>query len=338
MGGRRLTEMVVHSSRAGRWAWLIAVLVSLAACGGDGAASPQVTLAPLIPAPATASATTSTLAATTSTSTTSTTTTTVASSTTTTAISTATTPVATLDPAQPPHIDAAAYAVYDVGSQRWLAELDADTPRPVGSLMKLLTAFVVMQAGDPAHVATVPAMHLEPAESAIGLYEGQRLQRDVLLRAELIVSANDAARTLALDVGGTEEGFVAMMNQAAQALGMVDTVAVNSVGLDAEGAHSSPRDMVVIATILMDDPTFRATVARTDARMNGQHFNATNKLLTSYQGATGVKTGHTTDAGYCLVGSATRGDRSVIVAVLGAPSDTARIGGASALLDWAFDH
>ena len=80
--------------------------------------------------------------------------------------------------------------------------------------------------------------------------QGQRLSREVLLRAELIVSANDASRTLALDVGGTEEGFVAMMNQAAQALGMVNTVAVNSVGLDAEGAHSPPRDMVVIA----DDP------------------------------------------------------------------------------------
>ena len=204
--------------------------------------------------------------------------------------------------------------------------------------MKLLTAYVVMQAGDPTHVATVPAMQLDPAESAIGLYEGQRLQRDVLLRAELIVSANDAARTLALDVGGSEEGFVAMMNQAAQVLGMVNTVAVNSVGLDGEGAHSTPRDMVAIATILMQDQTFRTTVARTDARMNGQRFDATKMLLTSYDGATGVKTGHTTDAGYCLVGSATRGDRNVIVAILGAPSDTARINDATALLDWAFDR
>jgi D-alanyl-D-alanine carboxypeptidase len=244
--------------------------------------------------------------------------------------------VETVDPTQPPQIDATAYVVYDVGSQQWLAEQDADTARPVGSLMKLLTAYVVMQAGDPAHVATVPPMQLDPEESVIGLYEGQRLPRDVLLRAELIVSANDAARTLALDVGGSEDGFVAMMNGAAQALGMGQTVAVNSVGLDAEGAHSSARDMVGIATVLMQDPTFRATVARTDARMNGQKFQATNKLLTSYDGATGVKTGHTTDAGYCLVGSATRGDRTVIVGVLGAPSDTARIDGASALLDWAF--
>jgi D-alanyl-D-alanine carboxypeptidase (penicillin-binding protein 5/6) len=324
-----------HALRARRRAWIVAAVLALASCGGGDAPSSQATLAPLINAAAPTVASTSTLVVTTST--TSTTTTTIAPRPTTT-VSTSSTPVATVDPAQPPQIDAAAYVVYDVGSQQWLAEQEADTPRPVGSLMKLLTAFVVMQAGDPTHVATVPAMHLDPAESAIGLYEGQRLSREVLLRAELIVSANDASRTLALDVGGTEEGFVAMMNQAAQALGMVNTVAVNSVGLDAEGAHSTPRDMVVIATILMQDPTFRATVARTDARMNGQHFNATNKLLTSYEGATGVKTGHTTDAGYCLVGSATRGDRSVIVAVLGAPSDNARIDGATALLDWAFEH
>ena len=333
VGGRRLTDMGLRPPARTR-VLAVAVLVLLAACNGEGAASPQHTLALPVPPPSTAVATTSTLPTTTSTSTTSTTT--IAPLPATTSVSTATTPVSAADSTQPPHIDAAAFAIYDVGSQRWLAELAADTPRPVGSLMKLLTAYVVMQAGDPTHVARVPAMHLDPAESAIGLYEGQRVQRDVLLRAELIVSANDAARTLAVDVGGTEEGFVAMMNHAAQALGMVNTAAVNSVGLDAVGAHSSARDMVAIATVLMQDPTFRATVARTDARMNGHHFVATNKLLTSYEGATGVKTGHTTEAGYCLVGSATRGDRTVIVALLGAPSDTARIDGASALLDWAF--
>ena len=299
----------------------------LAACGNDAPTAERGSLPPLISVPASI--------VTTSTSTASTTTSTSLPPATT-AVATTVAPVTTSDPNQPPVINAAAYAVYDVGSQQWLAASDADTPRPVGSLMKLLTAYVVMQAGDPKHVATVPAMQLDPAESVIGLYEGQRLPRDVLLRAELIVSANDAARTLALDVGGSEEGFVAMMNAAAQALGMAQTVAINSVGLDAEGAHSSPRDMVTIASILMQDSTFRATVARTDAEMNGHHFNATNKLLTTYEGATGIKTGHTTEAGYCLVGSATRGDRNIIVAVLGAPSDAARFAGTSALLDWAF--
>lgn len=307
-------------------------LLLLAACGGGGQTT-VLTLPPLAVPPTIGS----TVAATT------TPTTTVTLPATTTAPPTipATVPSAVdtaIDPAKPPAIDAAAYVVYDVGSQQWLAEEDADGARPVGSLMKLLTAYVVMQTGDLTHIATVPPMQLDPAESAIGLYEGQQLPRDVLLRAELIVSANDAAHTLAVDVGGSEDAFVAMMNEAAQSLGMTHTVAVNSVGLDAEGAHSSARDMVTIANILMRDATFRATVARTDARMNGHRFNATNKLLTSYEGATGVKTGHTTAAGYCLVASATRDGRDVMVAVLGAPTDKARIDGASTLLDWAFTH
>ena len=226
--------------------------------------------------------------------------------------------------------------VYDVGSQQWLAEHEADTPRAVGSVMKLLTAYVVIQAGDPTHVATVPALQLDKSESSIGLYEGEKLKRDLLMRAMLIVSANDAARTLAVDVGGTEDAFVTRMNTAAQALGMVNTVAANPVGLDAAGEHSSARDMVTLANILMGDPTFRATVARKDARLHGLVFPSTNDLLSTYAGATGVKTGHTTDAGYCVVGSATRDGRSVIVAVLGAPSDKARLTGATALLDWAF--
>ena len=314
-----------------RRACAAAALVLLAACGSDAGSAATETLTPLVlpaapPSSAAVATTTTTIALPPPT-------TTVAA---TTAVATSPATNATADSTQPPQIDAAAYVVYDVGSQQWLADLNADAARPVGSLMKLLTAYVVMQAGDPTHVATVPAMQLDPAESVIGLYEGQRLQRDVLLRAELIVSANDAARTLALDVGGDEDAFVALMNEAAQSVGMNQTVAINSVGLDAERAHSSARDMVTLATILMQDPTFRTTVARTDAQMNGHHFNATNKLLTSYDGATGVKTGHTSDAGYCLVGSATRGDRSVIVAVLGAPTDNARIDGASALLDWAF--
>jgi D-alanyl-D-alanine carboxypeptidase (penicillin-binding protein 5/6) len=86
----------------------------------------------------------------------------------------------------------------------------------------------------------------------------------------------------------------------------------------------------------LQDPTFRETVARTDAKLHDQVFPATNGLLTTYPGAIGVKTGHTTDAGWCLLGAATRDGRTVIVTVLGASSDAARVQSASSLLDWAF--
>jgi D-alanyl-D-alanine carboxypeptidase (penicillin-binding protein 5/6) len=226
--------------------------------------------------------------------------------------------------------------VYDMTADRWLAGNEADTPRSVGSLMKLLTAHVVMQAGDPTHVVTVPALGLDPMESMIGLYQGEQLPRDLLLRAMMIVSANDAAKALAIDLAGSEEAFAVQMNAAAAALGLTGTAAANARGLDAEGAHSTATDMTRLAALLLQDETFRTTVARTDARLHDQVFPATNDLLTTYPGAIGVKTGRTTDAGWCVVGAAARDGRTIVVTVLGSSSDAGRVQAASALLDWAF--
>jgi D-alanyl-D-alanine carboxypeptidase (penicillin-binding protein 5/6) len=238
-----------------------------------------------------------------------------------------------------PTVDAAAYAVLDVASGEFLVEHAADTPRAVASVTKLLTAYVVMQAGDPSRVVTVPQMQIEPGESVIGLQTGEQLPRDVLLRAMLIVSANDAARALAVDVAGSESAFVDLMNAAAAELGLTGTRAVNPVGLDADGAHSTARDVARLAALLLRDATFRETVARTDARLHGTVHPATNDdFLLGYEGATGVKTGTTTRAGACLVASATRDGRTLIAVVLGAPSTAARTASAIALLDWAFDR
>ncbi len=244
--------------------------------------------------------------------------------------------VATAPPVGLPAVAATAFAVYDATADTWLAESQADAPLPIGSVMKLLTSYVVLQSGDLAKVVTVPELRVDISESAIGLYKGEQLPRDVLLRAMLIVSANDAARALAIDVGGSLEGFVQQMNAAASSLGLSSTVAANPIGLDAAGAHSSARDMIRLAALLMQDQTFRAAVAKQSANLHGQTFTATNRLLTAYEGADGVKTGHTTDAGYCLIGSATRDGRTVMVAVFGAPTDDERLAAATGLLDWAF--
>jgi serine-type D-Ala-D-Ala carboxypeptidase (penicillin-binding protein 5/6) len=237
-----------------------------------------------------------------------------------------------------PAVDAAAYVVFDASSGRQLAASNAEEPRAVGSMQKMLTAHVVMQEGDPEHVVTVPEMQVDPKESQIGLYAGEQLSRAVLLRAMMIVSANDAARALAVDVAGSTEAFVEQMNAAAAALGMTDTAVMNPVGLDADGQHSTANDMLLLARTLMADPTFRETAARTTASLHGMTFNSPNDLLTSYPGADGIKTGHTTDAGYCLAASATRGGRQVFVVVLGSPTKQARLAAASDLLDWAFSQ
>ena len=244
---------------------------------------------------------------------------------------------APVDPSALPEVDAAAYAVFDVPSGRWLAEANADAQRSVASLMKLLTAGVVLQAGEPERIVTVPAMQFDPEESIVGLYEGERIRRDVLFRAMMIASANDAARALASDIGGGDESvFVEQMNAAAADLGLAGTHAVNPTGLDAPGAVSTARDMVTLTAELMNDQTFRAAVAQMTAELHGQTFPNTNQLLSTYPGAIGAKTGSTTEAGSCVIAVAERDGRTVIVAVLGASTNQARFDSATKLLDWAF--
>lgn len=237
-----------------------------------------------------------------------------------------------------PAVDAAAFAVYDPQTGEFLAAQGLHERRPVGSLMKLLTAEVVMRAGLPDRMVVVPKLEIGSDESAIGLRRGEAQRRDVLLRAMLIVSANDAAQALAIDVAGSTTEFVARMNEAAERLGLQDTRAANPTGLDAPGQHSSAHDVVLLGEHLMRDPDFRATVARRDARLHDETFAATNDLLGRYEGADGIKTGHTSEAGYCLLASATRDGRRMVAVVLGAPTEAARDASAAALLDWGFSR
>ena len=236
-----------------------------------------------------------------------------------------------------PVVEAAAYAVYDMRSGQFLASSQADTPLPVASLIKLLAAQTAYAAGQPTKVVVAPpGLIIDPEESRIGINEGQELQRDLLIRAMLIVSANDAARMLALDIAGGEAQFAEQMNQMAGALGLANTRAANVTGLDADGQFSTASDMTRLAALLMTNASFQLTVRRTDAVLNEISYPATNDLLTLYPGADGIKTGRTTAAGWCIVASATRNNRRIIATVLGAPTEDARNAAATALLDWGF--
>jgi D-alanyl-D-alanine carboxypeptidase (penicillin-binding protein 5/6) len=253
------------------------------------------------------------------------------------------TPAPTPPPAPPttvvPTPDAKAWAVLDMRSGQFLGGAEQDTPLAVGSLMKLLTAQAAYAAGDPVKVAIAPAgLIVDPEESRIGIAEGQELSRDLLVRAMLIVSANDAARMLALDVAGGEAQFADLMNQQAAGLGLTNTHAVNVTGLDQDGEYSSAADLSRLGAVLMGNQTFQLTVKRTSASLNGKTVPSTNDLLEKYPGADGIKTGHTTNAAWCITASALRDGRRIIVTVLGAPTEEARDAGATALLDWAFQQ
>ena len=235
-----------------------------------------------------------------------------------------------------PTVAASAYLVLDAETGQALAAVDADEHRPVGSLVKLMTAHLVLEAGAPDDPVTVPALDVGGDESQIGLVPGEVQRRDTLVAATLVASANDAARALAVDVGGDEAAFVEMMNAEAEDLGLDDTHYTDPAGIEDEGQWSTAHDVAVLADRLMDDAGFRALVDDPSVTVDGLAHPATNDLLGSYSGADGVKTGHTGGAGWCIAASATRDGRRVIVVVLGAPTEEARDASATTLLDWAF--
>jgi D-alanyl-D-alanine carboxypeptidase (penicillin-binding protein 5/6) len=236
-----------------------------------------------------------------------------------------------------PTVDARAYAIYDEDAGRQLASSNADDRLPVGSLMKLLNAYVAYRAGEPEKAVVAPDDLVDAAdESVIDIHAGQAITRGVLIRAMLKVSANDAARLLALDVAGSEERYAGMMNDAAADLALDDTHAANATGLDADGQFSSANDLITLGTHLLRDATFRQTVSEPTANLNGQTFANTNHLLGAYAGADGIKTGHTSDAGWCILASATREGRRIVVVVLGAATEEDRDDAARTLLDWGF--
>src|SRR5262245_10344164 len=235
-----------------------------------------------------------------------------------------------------PPIAAAAYVVIDGDTGDALASLNADQPRPVASLTKLMTARVVLDAGDLDDTATVPRLQIADDESQAGLEPGDHVSRAELLQAMLVASAGDAARTLAVDVAGNERRFVEMMNAEAAAAGLDATRYTNPDGLDDPAQRSSANDVARLAIDLMRDPAFRRIVASESVRIDGSELPATNDLLGVYAGADGVKTGYTDEAGWCIAASATRDGRRIVAVVLGAPTEQARDAAAGALLDYGF--
>ncbi len=229
-------------------------------------------------------------------------------------------------------IQSSAFLISD-GRGRTLARLNADRPRVVGSITKLMTAHLVLRAGGLDETVTVPNLRLQPDESRAGLVPGERLDRRALLRLLLVPSANDAAETLASTSAVGRSGFVRAMNRAARRLGLEDTHYVNPSGMPAPGQRSSARDSVRLARMLADDPRVRriARMRAVRAPGGGGRLAATNTLLGRVPGVDGLKTGHVADRWSMVATSTGRGGR-IFTAVLGAPTEAARDRDAHCLL------
>jgi serine-type D-Ala-D-Ala carboxypeptidase (penicillin-binding protein 5/6) len=209
-----------------------------------------------------------------------------------------------------------------------VCERNADQERPVGSTMKLMTALLTLERADLDERFRAPGYRGSPAESLIYLQAGDRLTVRDLLRGLLLQSGNDAAMTLATGVAGSEQAFVRMMNRRAAELKLDHTHYENPIGLDAPGAHSTARDLAMLALFLRTKPFFRRTVKQPGVTLvtGGvtRTFPNRNTLIPTVPWVNGVKTGHTSGAGDVLVGSGRQNGIQVISAVLGEPGKTAR--------------
>jgi D-alanyl-D-alanine carboxypeptidase (penicillin-binding protein 5/6) len=226
----------------------------------------------------------------------------------------------------PPVLQAKAAILVERDVGVMLFAKNADRQLPIASTTKLMTAYVALKRAPLDRILTVRHYTPAPGETVAGLAPGERLSVATLLTAMLLPSGGDAAHTLAYDLGGDSiTRFVGYMNGAAAALGMTGTSYSTPVGLDTPGNHSSPADLVLLADALMRNAYFAKTVDRASATLrDGRFVTNTNDLVGEYGFVVGIKTGHTTDAGYCLVGAASSGGANFVSVVLGDPSEAAR--------------
>jgi serine-type D-Ala-D-Ala carboxypeptidase (penicillin-binding protein 5/6) len=226
--------------------------------------------------------------------------------------------------------------VLEVSTGVVACERAADQRRPVGSAVKLMTALLTLERAELSDRFRATDYRPSMAESKIGLLPGERMSVRDLLRGLLVESGNDAAMALAVGVAGSERAFVRQMNRRARQLGLTNTRYRNPIGLDERGAYSSARDLVTLATLLRTKPFFRRTVNQETVQLTtGDHprtLDNRNDLVGESEWINGVKTGHTLNAGYVLVGSGRRNGIQVVSAVLGTPSERARDADSLALL------
>ena len=251
-------------------------------------------------------------------------------------------PAALAQPVTPPPIAAKAYLLVDTLSGQTLASAAENDRFDPASLTKLMTAYIVFAALRDHKIELAQALTPSvPAQKAIGsrmfIEAGKPVAVSDLLRGMIVQSGNDASITLAETVGGTEEGFVAMMNAQAERMGLANTKFVNSTGIPVPGHYSSARDMVTLAGALMRDfPEHYPLYSQREFTFNKIKQGNRNRLLWTDPTVDGMKTGFTENAGYCLLASAKRGERRLISVVLGTQSDTARTTESQKLLNFGF--
>jgi D-alanyl-D-alanine carboxypeptidase (penicillin-binding protein 5/6) len=241
-----------------------------------------------------------------------------------------------------PQIDASAHVLMDAASGQAIVEHNADEPMPPASLTKMMTIYVTaeeLKSGDISLDDEVPISveAWEMGGSRMFLREGTRVPLRKLLRGVMVQSGNDASVALAEHVAGSEDAFADLMNHHAQELGMDNTHFVNATGWPAEDHYASARDMAKLArAIIRNHPDTYEIYSQKSFTYNGIKQNNRNMLLWRDPSVDGLKTGHTEEAGYCLVSSARRDGMRLISVVMGTESEKARARESMKLLTYGF--
>ena len=242
----------------------------------------------------------------------------------------------------PPALAAKAWALVDHATAQVLAEKDADARIEPASLTKLMTAYITFSK---LKEGTLKADQVVPVSTKAWRMEGSRMfiepnkpvSVDELIRGVIVQSGNDACVALAETIAGSEEAFAALMNREAQRLGMTNTHFTNSTGLPDPQLYTSARDLALLASaIIRDFPEYYSLYSLKEFTYNGIKQPNRNRLLYMDPSVDGMKTGHTSSAGYCLVSTARRGERRLISVVLGAASDTVRAQESLKLLNFGY--
>ncbi|MCY4473133.1 MAG: D-alanyl-D-alanine carboxypeptidase [Kistimonas sp.] len=250
----------------------------------------------------------------------------------------------------PPRIAAKSYILMDAASGDVLAEQNADEKVPPASLTKMMTAYVVeseLAAGNIGRdeQVTVSERAWRMRGSLMFIEVGEQVSVDNLLKGVIIVSGNDASVALAEHVAGSERAFSDLMNATANKLGMASSHFQNASGWPAADHYTTARDLAILSRhIIQDYPEYYASYAEKEFqygvnKRTGEPLAPQpnrNSLLWSGIGVDGLKTGHTSAAGYCLAASATQDDRRLIAVVMGAANERARARETQKLLTYGF--
>lgn len=252
----------------------------------------------------------------------------------------ATAPIEPVAPEPPPKVSAQSWAVYDETADVMLATWNVDERRPMASVTKVLTAMIVLDEADLDDVVTVPSSATSSRGSSAGLVAGEQWTVYDLLVAMLVRSGNDAALTLAWHVGeGDVDAFVAKMNARAAELGMDDSHFANPNGLDNADHYTTANDLVTLTVASLDYPVIQQ-IARIktitmppDPTGKSRQVNNTNRLLGTFPGVVGLKTGDTPFAKKVLLGITERGQRRVVTVVMGSDD---HFSDSRELIDWSY--